>query len=98
MHDAALILHRGLNVKIYIKVIELDNEFIANCPELDVNCYGSTRNEAIRRLVSVLRFYVDSAQEMGLDVERLDTVLVEGDKNAGPWEKEMIHESPGAIQ
>jgi predicted RNase H-like HicB family nuclease len=96
--SAAPILHRGLTVKIFIKVIELDNEFIANCPELDVNCYGKTRNEAVRRLVSVLRFYIDSAHEMGLDVERLDTVLVEGDKNSGFWEREMIHESPGAIQ
>jgi hypothetical protein len=37
-------------MKISVKLIEHENEFIANCPELDINCYGGNRNDAIRRI------------------------------------------------
>lgn len=91
MHD------RGTIVKIHIKIVEMEKEFIANCPELDVNCYGASRSEAVRRLVSVLQFYVDSAQELGLDVDRLDTVLVDGEKCNSPVSQELIHQCTGSI-
>jgi len=84
-------------VKIHIKIVEAENEYIANCPELDVNCYGSSRSDAVRRLVSVLQFYVDAAQEMGLDVERLDTVMIDGEKGLSPCPQEIIHQSTGSI-
>ena len=84
-------------MKIHIKIVELENEFIANCPELDVNCYGASRSEAVRRLVSVLQFYVDSAQELGLDVDRLDTVLVDGEKCTSTVSQELIHQCTGSI-
>ena len=49
-------------MKLSIKLMEIEKEIIASCPELDVNCYGVNRGEAIRRLKNVLQFYIDSAQ------------------------------------
>jgi len=68
-------------MKISVKLIENKSEFIANCPELDINCYGSNKNEAIRRIKSVIQFYIDSAKELGLDVQNLNEILIEGDIN-----------------
>ncbi|HPA74016.1 MAG TPA: hypothetical protein PKY31_17225 [Spirochaetota bacterium] len=84
-------------MNIHIKIVELENEFIANCPELDVNCYGASRSEAVRRIVSVLQFYVDSAQELGLDVDKLDAVHVEGDTANNTVAHELIHQGTGSI-
>ncbi len=84
-------------MKINIKIVKTENEFIANCPELDVNCYGPSRNDAVRRIVSVLQFYVEAAQEMGLDVERLDSVMIDGDKGLSPCPREIIHPGTGSI-
>ena len=65
-------------MKISIKLIELDNEYIANCPELDINCYAHSRDEAIKRIVNVLKFYIDSAKELGLQIESFDLLSIEG--------------------
>ena len=66
-------------MKLSIKLIESNNEIIANCPELDINCYGSDKDEAIRRIKKVINFYVDSAKELGLDVDALSEISVEGE-------------------
>lgn len=66
-------------MKLSIKLIQNQKEIIANCPELDINCYGSNRDEAIRRIKNVINFYVDSAKELGLDVESLNEISVEGE-------------------
>ncbi|HDP79858.1 MAG TPA: hypothetical protein ENN21_03335 [Spirochaetes bacterium] len=66
-------------MKLSIKLVELNSEYIANCPELDVNCYGVDRDEAIRRLKSVLRFYIESAHELGLEVERFEGFYINGE-------------------
>ena len=68
-------------MKISVKLIENKNEIIANCPELDINCYGSDKNEAIRRIGNVIYFYINSAKELGLDVEKLNEITIEGEKN-----------------
>ncbi|MCP4131894.1 MAG: hypothetical protein GY754_13015 [bacterium] len=68
-------------MKISISLIKKENEFIANCPELDINCYGANKNEAIRRIKSVIHFYIDSAKELGLNVDSLDEITVEGHKD-----------------
>jgi len=70
-------------MKLSIKLVEVEKEFIANCPELDINCYGSNREEAVRRLKSVLQFYIESAHEFGLDVESFESISVDGDMNHG---------------
>ncbi len=68
-------------MKLSIKLIQNHEEIIANCPELDINCYGSDKDEAIRRIKNVINFYVDSAKELGLDVESLTEISVEGELN-----------------
>ncbi len=67
-------------MKITIKLLDNEQEVIASCPELDINCYGSDRNEAIRRIRNVIQFYIESARELGLDVENLYHISVEGEK------------------
>ncbi|HOO72213.1 MAG TPA: hypothetical protein PK926_10665 [Spirochaetota bacterium] len=75
-------------MKISIKLIENNNEIIANCPELDINCYGSNKDEAIRRIGSVINFYINSAKELGLDVENLSEIVIDGEKKSI-----ILHES-----
>jgi phosphotransferase system HPr-like phosphotransfer protein len=69
-------------MKISVKLIQSNDEIIANCPELDINCYGSDRNEAIRRIGSVIHFYINSAKELGLDVENLREIEIDGEKKS----------------
>ncbi len=71
-------------MNISIKVIDNGSEYIANCPELDINCYGSDRDEAIRRIKEVIHFYVSSAREMGIDVLPLKELSIEGTSNFIP--------------
>ena len=67
-------------MRITVKLIEQENEFIANCPELDINCYGGNKGEAIRRIHSVINFYIESAKELGLDIQHFKGIAVEGEK------------------
>ncbi len=76
-------------MKLSIKLIQNHDEIIANCPELDINCYGSDRNEAICRIKKVINFYMDSARELGLDVEGLNEISIEGENNKSIPEKFM---------
>ncbi len=84
-------------MKIHVRIIESEKEIIANCPELDVNCYGKSKNEAVRRLVNVLQFYIDAASELGLDVERLETVTVDGETVATAPAAEMVRHNSESI-
>jgi len=68
-------------MKITVKIINNNKEIIANCPELDINCYGANKDEAIRRIKSVITFYINSARELGLDVEDVNEINVEGKSN-----------------
>ncbi len=56
---------------ISITLIEDGKEYIANCPELDINCYGASEEEATRRIKNVINFYIDSAKEFGVNVSSL---------------------------
>ncbi len=69
-------------MNISVKLIETKNEFIANCPELDINCYGSDQSEAIERIKDVIHFYIDSAKDLGLDVENLNEIIINGSTEA----------------
>ncbi len=84
-------------MKIHVRIIESEKEIIANCPELDVNCYGNSKDEAVRRLVNVLQFYIDAASELGLDVERLETVTVDGETVPAATTAEMVRHNSEAI-
>ncbi len=67
-------------MNISIKLINNGEEFIANCPELDINCYGSDKNEAVRRLKDVIYFYINSAKELGIDINPLKDISIEGNE------------------
>lgn len=67
-------------MNISIKLIDNGEEFIANCPELDINCYGSDRDEAVRRIKDVISFYINSAKELGIDINPLKDISIEGDE------------------
>ncbi len=75
-------IEKGCSMKVTVKLIDCGGEFIANCPELDINCYGSNRDEATRRIRSVINFYVESAKEFGLDVINLKEISIEGSQKA----------------
>lgn len=84
-------------MKIHVRIIESEKEIIANCPELDVNCYGNSKDEAVRRLVNVLQFYIDAASELGLDVEQLETVMIDGETVPAAPAAEMVRHNSEAI-
>ena len=65
-------------MNISIKLIDNGSEYIANCPELDVNCYGSDRDEALRRIRAVINFYIHSAKELGININPLNDLSFEG--------------------
>lgn len=65
-------------MKISVKLHKHDNRYIATCPELEVSCYGCSKPEAQNRITKVISFYIDSAKEMGMDVEDFDAVMIDG--------------------
>jgi predicted RNase H-like HicB family nuclease len=83
-------------MKLSINIIELENEYIANCPELEINCYGIDKNDAVRRIKNVLQFYIASAQELGFDVEEFDTMIVEGGSNI-PFSHHSVVSTPPLV-
>jgi hypothetical protein len=85
-----------MHMKLSIKLLHNHDEFIANCPELDINCYGSDKNEAIRRIKKVINFYVDSAKELGLNVETLTEISIDGETKQ-PLNDKIINSSTNTI-
>ena len=67
-------------MNISIKLINNGSEFIASCPELDINCYGSDKTEAVRRIKEVITFYINSARELGIDVNPLKNISIDGNE------------------
>jgi predicted RNase H-like HicB family nuclease len=65
-------------MNISIKLIDNGSEYIANCPELDINCYGSDRDEALRRIRAVINFYINSAKELGISINPLKDLSFDG--------------------
>jgi predicted RNase H-like HicB family nuclease len=65
-------------MNISIKLIDNGSEYIANCPELDINCYGSDRDEALRRIRAVINFYINSARELGISINPLTDISFDG--------------------
>jgi hypothetical protein len=68
-------------MKLSAELIKSEKEYIARCPELDINCYGYNKNEAIRRLRSVIRFYIASAKELGLEIDELAAISLNGEND-----------------
>ena len=68
-------------MKLSVKLIQQNEEIIANCPELDINCYGINKEEAVRRIKKVIHFYIEAAKDLGLNVEKLYEISIEGEIN-----------------
>jgi hypothetical protein len=66
-------------MKLSAEIIQSQKEFIARCPELDINCYGSNKKEAVRRLRNVIQFYLDSAKDLGLQIDGSIAVSFKGE-------------------
>lgn len=79
-----------------IRLIELETECMAHCPELEINCYGFDRPDALRRIRTVLQFYIASAQELGFDVEEFDAMVIDGETKY-PFPKNQISSAPNSI-
>ncbi|MDY6935848.1 MAG: hypothetical protein SVZ03_16725 [Spirochaetota bacterium] len=73
-------------MKLSVKLIEAGNEFIATCQELDINCYGPTKEKALGRIKNVLLFYIDSAKELGLIVDNFEAISIDGEHTIIPNE------------
>lgn len=80
-------------MKLSAELIESEHEFIARCPELDINCYGNDRKEAIRRLKNVIHFYINSAKEFGLEVEGQVAISIEGEPSTDADLPDSINQS-----
>ncbi|MCL2155452.1 MAG: hypothetical protein FWH53_07305 [Leptospirales bacterium] len=65
-------------MNISIKLIDNGSEYIANCPELDINCYGSNREDALRRIKAVIHFYLNSAKELGISINSFKDISLNG--------------------
>lgn len=65
-------------MKISVNLTQQNSEFIANCPELDINCYAPNKEDAVRRMQSIINFYVESAKELGLEVESFTEMVIDG--------------------
>ncbi|MFW5807622.1 MAG: hypothetical protein ACOC2H_00490 [Spirochaetota bacterium] len=65
-------------MKISVTLLKQDDKVIATCPELEINCYASNPAEATDRIKKVISFYVDSARDLGLDVQDFDAVMIDG--------------------
>jgi len=65
-------------MNVSIKLIDNGSEYIANCPELDINCYASNREDALRRIKAVIHFYINSAEELGISTNSFKDILFDG--------------------
>jgi len=64
-------------MNISIKLIDNGSEYIANCPELDINCYAPNKEDALRRIKAVIYFYINSAEELGISTNSFKDKLFE---------------------
>lgn len=83
-------------MKISVNFIQKNNELIANCPELNINCYGADKHDAVRRMQTVVNFYIESAKEIGLYIEALTEIVTDGTER---WEvaPEKIYASTNTL-
>ena len=56
-------------MSLSIQVRQKDDEYIANCPELEIFCYGKDESQARKRIKKVIQFYAETAQELGYDLD-----------------------------
>ena len=63
---------------ISIKIIDCGSECIATCVEFDLNCYGKNKEEAMQRIKHVIIFYINSAKDIGINIEPVLKISMDG--------------------
>lgn len=53
---------------------EGEQAYIASYPKLEIYSYGKTISDAVSRLKEIIKFYIESAKELGISVEKLCNV------------------------
>lgn len=43
--------------------------YVASCPELDIYCYGQSEEQARSRMKKVIKFYIETANELGYQID-----------------------------
>lgn len=66
-------------MKFNIEILNENESFIATCPELEINCFADSKDNAMRRIKEVIKFYLESAKEMGFEVSTGDSFLIDGE-------------------
>ncbi|MBI4777942.1 type II toxin-antitoxin system HicB family antitoxin [Candidatus Desantisbacteria bacterium] len=57
-------------MKLPIEIFkEGDASYIVSCPRLEIYSYGKTVNTAIQRMKEIVKFYVESADQLGVSLE-----------------------------
>ena len=55
-------------MELSIKIWEKNGEYVANCPELDIFCYGINYKQAQDRIKKVILFYAETAHDLGYNI------------------------------
>ncbi len=57
-------------MKLPIEIFkEGDASYIVSCPRLEIYSYGNTVNKAVQRMKEIVKFYVESADQLGISLE-----------------------------
>ena len=83
-------------MKISVNLIQRNDEFVANCPELDISCFAKSKSDAIFRMQNIISFYIESAQEYGLDVESMTELVIDGEQHRN-FEQSNFHAAPATL-
>lgn len=57
-----------------IKIWQKNGEYVANCPELDIFCYGLNYEQAQKRIKKVILFYAETAYDLGYNINPKDLI------------------------
>jgi predicted RNase H-like HicB family nuclease len=50
---------------------EGDGKYIATCPRLEIYSYGDNIETTINRMKEIVKFYIESAEELGISLEEV---------------------------
>ncbi len=57
------------NIPSISVISKKENEYVASCPELEIFCYGKDEQQARQRIKKVIRFYIETANELGYPID-----------------------------
>ena len=56
---------------------EGDTSYIVSCPRLEIYSYGKTVDKAIHRMKEIVKYYVESAEQLNISLENACGVSAE---------------------